>query len=138
MLRVGLIKHHCPFRAVAAAVSGTHIIAHLQFLPFLSERSSVGRFGEVNERRLGVFGSNPTVATRCFDSLMRLRSKFGAAKRMRLPSGEELNLFGISGPVANLCGLKHLALLMINPSHVFSYYAGPFKSLKPATNRSYV
>src|ERR1700675_5191326 len=47
MLRVGLIKHHCPFRAVAAAVSGTHIIAHLQFLPFLSERSSVGRFWEV-------------------------------------------------------------------------------------------
>ena len=48
MLRVGLIKHHCPFRAVAAAVSGTHIIAHLPFLPFLSERSSVGCFGEID------------------------------------------------------------------------------------------
>jgi hypothetical protein len=48
MLRVGLIKHHCPFRAVAAAVSGTHIIAHLPFLPFLSERSSVGCFEEIN------------------------------------------------------------------------------------------
>src|SRR5258708_17880521 len=44
MLRVGLIKHHCPFRAVAAALSSTPIIAHLQFLPFLSERSSVGCF----------------------------------------------------------------------------------------------
>jgi hypothetical protein len=46
----GLIKHQCPFRAVAAAPSSTHIIAHLQFLPFLSERSSVGRFWEVMTR----------------------------------------------------------------------------------------
>jgi hypothetical protein len=55
MLLVGLIKHHCPFRAVAAAVSGTHIIAHLQFLPFLSERSSVGRFWEISGRNSGRF-----------------------------------------------------------------------------------
>jgi len=47
MLMDGLIKHQCPFRAVAAAVSSTHIIAHRQFLPLLSERSSVGCFWEV-------------------------------------------------------------------------------------------
>ena len=48
MLGVGLIKHHCPFRAVAAAVSSTSIIAHPMFLPFLSERSSVGCLEEIN------------------------------------------------------------------------------------------
>src|SRR5258708_19906091 len=53
MLRVGLIKHHCSFRAVAAAVSSTHIIAHLQFLPFLSERSSVGCFEEIGTLAMG-------------------------------------------------------------------------------------
>jgi hypothetical protein len=47
MILGGLIKHQCPFRAVAAAVSSTPIIAQLPFLPFLSERSSVGCFGEV-------------------------------------------------------------------------------------------
>jgi len=47
MLRDGIMKRQCPFRAVPAAVSSTHIIAHLQFLPFLSERSSVGCFEEV-------------------------------------------------------------------------------------------
>ena len=48
MLGVGLIKHHCPFRAVAAAVSNTSIIAYPMFLPFLSERSSVGCLEEIN------------------------------------------------------------------------------------------
>ena len=64
MLLDGLIKHQCPFRAVAAAPSSTHIIAHLQFLPFLSERSSVGRLWEA--RQIGIAtAQNPLRARAC-------------------------------------------------------------------------
>ena len=42
MLRGGLIKHQCPFRVVAAAVSSTPIIAHFPFFrSYLSEAQSV-------------------------------------------------------------------------------------------------
>ena len=48
MLLDGLIKHQCPFRAVARAVFQPHIIAHLQFLrSYLNEAQSVacGKLG---------------------------------------------------------------------------------------------
>ena len=63
MLLDGLTKHQCPFRAVAAAVSSTHIIAQLQFLPFLSERSSVGRlWGVMNSVRDEWVGGTGVIA----------------------------------------------------------------------------